>query len=45
MLEVLDYSNLVKTRNSVKRLDDAKIQLKKLISKNKKIMLRESWTK
>ena len=45
MLEVLDYSNRVKTRNSVKRLDDAKMQLKKLISKNKKIMLRENWTK
>ena len=27
MLEALDYSNRVKSRNSVKKLDDAKIQL------------------
>ena len=27
VLEALDYSNCVKTRSSVKKLDDAKIQL------------------
>ena len=35
MLEALDYSNRVKIRNSVKKLDDAKIQLEGIYFKEK----------
>ena len=33
------------TKSSVKKLDDAKIQLEEAYSYNKKIMLKERWTK
>ena len=44
-LEALHYSNHVMTKSSVKKLDDAKIQLEEAYSYNKKIMLKERWTK
>ena len=49
MLEALDYSNCVNTRNNVKKLNYAKmillVVLERTKNKNKKIMLKERWTK